>query len=93
MGGRYLVKNNSWITSIIKGKPRRERPIQSYKKQIMLDLGKLSNKELKKVAMDRVEVEEHFIFEPYYRLKKRVNKIILNVVRLKIILLNTFFFC
>lgn len=55
MGGRYLIKNNSWITSIIKGKPRRERPIQSYKKQVMLDLGKLSYKELKKVAMDRVK--------------------------------------
>lgn len=37
---RYIPKNNSCITSIIKGKPERKRPIQSYKKQIELDLGK-----------------------------------------------------
>lgn len=45
------LKNNAWVTSIIKreieGKPGRGRPRQAYMKNIMLDLWKGSNKELK----------------------------------------------
>jgi hypothetical protein len=41
---RYIIRNNEWITTIIegnfKGKPGRERPRQSYIKQIMLDIRK-----------------------------------------------------
>jgi hypothetical protein len=53
----YLLKNNSWITSIIEenieGKPG--RPRQSYIKQIMLDLDKRFYRKFKKVAIDREE--------------------------------------
>lgn len=52
-----LLRNNTWVTSIIKenieGKPGRDRLKQSYMKQIMLNLWKESYKKLKDVAMDR----------------------------------------
>ncbi|XP_016657006.1 uncharacterized protein LOC107882714 [Acyrthosiphon pisum] len=54
---RHLIRNNTWITTIIEGKPEgkpgRERPRQSYMKQIMMNIGRVSYKELKRVAMNR----------------------------------------
>lgn len=55
----HLLKNNAWVTFKvevkIEGKPGRGRSRHSCMKQIILDLDKVSYKELKKVAMDKEE--------------------------------------
>lgn len=47
------MRNNEWITTIIKGKAGRGRPRTPFMKQIIDDIGKTNYKELKVVVMDR----------------------------------------
>lgn len=53
---KTLLRNDLWIIPIIEGKiERKSGKGRSYMKQIMLDLGKVSYKKLKEVAMNREE--------------------------------------
>lgn len=51
-----LIKNNMWITTIIEkkieDKPGRVKSMESYIKQIMLNIKKGSNIELKEIVLD-----------------------------------------
>jgi hypothetical protein len=53
----HLIRNNKWLTTIAvrkpEGKPGRGKPRQSFVKQLILDIRKVSYIELKDIALNR----------------------------------------